>query len=327
MSNGTSREVSRRQFLVAGGLSVAAACLIPRRLFAQTGDLVGDAIKASAAAKITVQTLRRNISVLLGPGGSIAVLTGPDGKLLVDAEIVSARPNVSAALASINGDPIKQLINTHWHFDHTGGNEWLHEAGASILAQENTRKHLLVDTRVEGWKHTFPAAPAGAIPSTVFGEDYTLRVNDTTLVLKHYPPAHTDSDISVHFAEADILHVGDTFWNRDYPFIDYSTGGSIDGQIRAAEANLAKVNEKTIVIPGHGAVGGKADLVLFRDVLVEMRDKVATLKKQGRTLAEVVVAKPGARYDAEWDRSFMTPSALLATTGRGCSLKRRKAFF
>jgi glyoxylase-like metal-dependent hydrolase (beta-lactamase superfamily II) len=310
-------EISRRQFLVAGGLSVAAAYLMPRMLFAQTGNLVEDALKVSATAKITVQTLRRNVSVLLGPGGNIAVLTGPDGKLVVDAEIVTARPNVSTALASISSDPIKQLINTHWHFDHTGGNEWLHEAGASILAHENTRKHLLVDTRVEGWKHTFPAAPAGAIPSTVFKDDYTLRANDTTLVLKHYAPAHTDSDISVYFAEADILHVGDTFWNRDYPFIDYSTGGSIDGQIRAAEANVAKATDKTIVISGHGAIGARADLVLFRDVLVEIRDKVATLKKQGRSLPEVVAAKPSERYDAEWGNLFMTPSAFLALVYQG----------
>ena len=169
-------DISRRKFLVVGGFAIATACCAPRRLFAQQGDeLVPGAMRASATANITVQTLRRNISVLLGPGGNIAVLTGPDGKLIVDAEIVTARPNVSAALASINAEPIKQLINTHWHFDHTGGNEWLHQAGASILAQENTRKHLLVDTRVEGWHHTFPAAPAGAIPSTVFGEDYTLR--------------------------------------------------------------------------------------------------------------------------------------------------------
>jgi glyoxylase-like metal-dependent hydrolase (beta-lactamase superfamily II) len=311
-------DISRRKFLVVGGFAIATACFAPRRLFAQQGDeLVPGAMRASATAKITVQALRRNISVLLGPGGNIAVLTGPDGKLIVDAQIVTARPNVSAALASINADPIKQLINTHWHFDHTGGNQWLHEAGASILAQENTRKHLLVDTRVEGWHHTFPASPAGAIPSTVFKEDYKLRANDTTLVLKHYSPAHTDSDISVLFEEANILHVGDTFWNRDYPFIDYSTGGSIDGQIRAAEANLAKVDGKTIVIGGHGAVGGKGDLVLFRDVLVELRDKVAALKKQGRTLVEVVAAKPSARYDVEWGRSFMTPSAFLELVYQG----------
>lgn len=313
----THGEISRREFLVAGGLTVAAACLVPRGLLAEPDDLVGEALKQSATAKITVQTLRRDISVLLGPGGNIAVLTGPDGKLLVDAEIVTARPNVSAALASINADPIKQLINTHWHFDHTGGNEWLHEAGASILAQENTRKHLAEDTHVEGWKHTFPAAPAGAIPSAVFKDDHTLHINGSTLILKHYLPAHTDSDISVHFAEADIFHAGDTFWNRDYPFIDYSTGGSINGQIRAAEANIAKVTNKMIVIPGHGAVGGRSDLILFRDVLVEIRDKVAALKKQGKPLAEVVAAKPGARYDAEWGNLFMTPSAFVALVYQG----------
>ena len=317
MMTGPQFATSRRQFLVTGGLSLAAAYLMPRRLYGQTGDLVGDALRESATAKITVQTLRRNISVLLGPGGNIAVLTGPDGKLLVDAEIVTARPNVTTALRSINSDPIKQLINTHWHFDHTGGNEWLHEAGASILAHENTRKHLLVDTRVDGWKHTFPAAPAGAIPSTVFADDYSLHANGTTLVLKHYAPAHTDSDISVYFAEADILHAGDTFWNRDYPFIDYSTGGSIDGQIQAAEANLEMATDKTIVIPGHGAIGNKADLVLFRDVLVEIRQKVANLKKQGRSLAEVIAAKPSARYDAEWGNLFMTPSAFLALVYQG----------
>jgi glyoxylase-like metal-dependent hydrolase (beta-lactamase superfamily II) len=305
MINPTHTQTSRRQFLVAGGLTVAAACFVPRRLFAQNANLVVGAFKESATAKIAVQTLRRNISVLLGPGGNIAVLTGPDGKLVVDAEIVTARPNVSAALASINADPIRQLINTHWHFDHTGGNEWLHQAGASILAQENTRKHLLKDTRVEGWQYTFPAAPAGGIPSTVFKEEYTLHANSTTLQLKKYLPAHTDSDISVLFEEANILHVGDTFWNRNFPFIDYSTGGSIDGQIRAAEANLAKVDEKTIVIGGHGAVGSKADLVLFRDVLVEIRDKVSTLKKQGRSLADIVASKPGARYDAEWGNRFI----------------------
>jgi glyoxylase-like metal-dependent hydrolase (beta-lactamase superfamily II) len=312
-----SPEISRRQFLVAGGLTVAAAYLGPWNLFAEAGGLVEHALKESASAKITVQTLRRNIRVLLGPGGNIAVLTGPDGKLLVDAEIVTAGQNVSAALASINADPIKQLINTHWHFDHTGGNEWVHKAGASILAQENTRKHLLVDTRVEGWKYTFPAAPAGAIPSTVFKEDYTLHANGTTLVLKHYLPAHTDSDISVHFVEADVFHTGDTFWNRNYPFIDYSTGGSIDGTIRAAEANLAKVTDKMIVIPGHGAVGGKADLMLFRDVMVDLREKVAALKKHGRSLAEVVAAKPSARTDEEWGNGFMTPALFLEWVYQG----------
>src|SRR6266849_4380565 len=193
-------DISRRKFLAAGGLTVAATCFARRYLMAETEGIVPGGLKAAATAKVTVQALRRNISVLLGAGGNIAVLTGPDGKLLVDAEIVTARPHVSAALASINAAPVKQLINTHWHFDHTGGNEWLHEAGASILAHENTRKHLSTDTRVEGWVYTFPAAPAGAIPTTVFRDEHTVHANGSTLALKYYGPAHTDSDISVHFA-------------------------------------------------------------------------------------------------------------------------------
>ena len=132
-----------------------------------------------------------------------------------------------------------------------------------------------------------------------------------------YSPAHTDSDISVYFPEADILHTGDTFWNRDYPFIDYASGGSIDGHISAAEANIARVTDKTIVIPGHGVVGGKADLILFRDVLVEIRDKVAALKRQGKTLPEVVAAKPGARYDAEWGNLFQNPADFAALVYQG----------
>jgi glyoxylase-like metal-dependent hydrolase (beta-lactamase superfamily II) len=317
MNTKSSAAITRRQFVAAGAVSVAAVWLTPSALFAQKDTLVNDALKEAANTKLAVQALRRDISVLLGAGGNIAVLTGPDGKLLVDAEIITSRPNLSSALASINADPLKQLINTHWHFDHTGGNEWVHEAGASILAHENTRKYLLKNTWVEGWHYNFLAPPAGAIPSTVFQEEHTLRMNNSTLELKHYEPAHTDSDISVHFLEADILHTGDTFWNRNYPFIDYSTGGSIDGTIRAAEANVAKVTDSMMVIPGHGVVGGKADLVLFRDVMVDIRDKVAALKKQGRTLPEIVAAKPGARTDAEWGNGFWTPAKFVGSVFQG----------
>lgn len=207
---------------------------------------------ASAASRITVQELRGNVSVLMGAGGNIAVLPGRDGKLLVDPSYVGARPRISDALATINPDPIKHLINTHWHFDHTDRNEWLHNAGATILAHENTRKHLSAETRVEGWNFTFVAASAAALPTTVFQDEHTVHINRTTLTLRHYGTAHTDSDISVYFTDADILHTGDTFWNVSYPFIDYSTGGSIDGQISAAEnvrfLHLKNVGDLTIWI-------------------------------------------------------------------------------
>src|SRR6201993_3484842 len=150
---------------------------------------------AAASANIKITNLRRNISVLEGSGGNITVLLNDGGKVLVDAGI--SRPQVEDALAGLSDDPVRHLVNTHWHFDHTDGNEWLHSVGAEITAHANTRKHLSVTTRVESWNFTFPPAPEGALPTTVFQNDLYLHLNDTTLALKYYPPAHTDSDISV----------------------------------------------------------------------------------------------------------------------------------
>ncbi len=255
---------------------------------------------AAATAKITVTKLRGNVSVLEGSGGSIAVFTGRDGKLIVDAGITASRPGIAEALAGISGDPIKHLINTHWHFDHTDGNEWIHSEGAEITAHENTRKHLSENTRVDGWNFTFPPSPPGALPTKLFNRDRTLRINGEHVQMQHYAPAHTDSDISVEFMNTNILHVGDTWWNGYYPFIDYNTGGSIGGMIQAAEANISRVTENTIVIPGHGPVGSKAGLLEFRDMLVAVREKVASLKKQGKSLQEILTAKPTAEYDEKW---------------------------
>jgi glyoxylase-like metal-dependent hydrolase (beta-lactamase superfamily II) len=267
--------------------------------------------KAAATAKINVTKLRGNVSVLQGSGGNITVLTGPDGKLLVDAGITASRPQITEALDTLSPDPVKHLINSHWHFDHTDGNEWLHSIGAEITAHENTRKHLSITTQVEDWNFTFPPAPAEALPTKLFNSEQTLHVNGATLSLEYYSPAHTDSDISVHFTDDDIIHVADTLWNGHFPFIDYSTGGSIDGMIRAADANVAKVTDKTIVISGHGSIGNKSQLIEFRDMLVSVRDEVSRLKKQGKSLDEVVAAKPTADYDAKWggfvvDGNFFT---------------------
>src|SRR6266446_229964 len=293
-------QISRRRFLASTSLAAAAVSLTSRRLFAEAESPVTVIRGSAATAKITVQKLRGNISVLLGSGGNIAVLTGRDGKLLVDAGITASRPGLTEALASLGPEPLKHLINTPWHLDHTDGNEWLHSVGAEITAHENTRKHLSVSTRVEGWNFTFPPSPAGALPTEVFKSDLAFYLNDTTIALKYYLPAHTDSDISVEFSDADVLHAGDTWWNGHFPFIDYSTGGSIEGAIRAAEANVARVTDSTLIVPGHGPVGGKTELVQFRDMLVAVRDKVARLKKQGKSLDEVVAAAPTAAYDGKW---------------------------
>ena len=254
--------------------------------------------KAAATGKINIHKLRGNLSVLEGSGGNITVLTGRDGKVLVDAGI--SRPQVEDALASLGEEPVSHLINTHWHFDHTDGNEWLHSVGAAISAHENTRKHLSNTTRVEDWNFTFPPAPPGALPTTIINTDKTIYLNGTTLALRCYGPSHTDSDISVEFEKANVIAVADTLWNGHYPFIDYSTGGSLDGMIRAAEANVANTNDETIVIPGHGPIGNRSQLIEFRDMLGAIREKIANLKKQGKSLNEAVAAKPTADYDAKW---------------------------
>jgi len=309
--------VSRRCFLASASGATALAFVAPLKLFAEDDGLVQTARRTAVASTVTVQKLRGNVSVLMGAGGNMAVLTGPDGKLLIDAGFAGARPKITDALASLSPDPIKHLINTHWHFDHTDGNEWLHSGGAAILAHTNTRKHLSTTTRVEGWNFTFPPAPAGAIPAEVFDDEWTLQLNGTSIALKHYAPAHTDSDISVHFTDADIFHVADTFWNGYYPFIDYSTGGSIDGMIRATEANLAKVTDKMIVIPGHGEVADKSQLAFYHDLLVGTRERVAALKKQGRSLGEIVATKPTAATDAKWGNGFRSPKDFIRDVFQG----------
>jgi len=311
MKNSRISGVSRRRFLLSTVAATAGVWLVPRWLLAAGESPVNVIRGAAGTAKINIHKLRGNISVLEGSGGNIAVLTGRDGKILVDAGISASRPQITEALASLSDDPVKHLINSHWHFDHTDGNEWLHSVGPEITAHENTRKHLSVTTRVEDWNFTFPPAPNGALPTKVFEKDLKLDLNGTMFRLEYYPPAHTDSDIFIEFTDADIIHAADTFWNGHFPFIDYSTGGSIDGMIRASEANVGRVTEKTIVIPGHGPIGNKSQLVEFRDMLVSVRDKVSTLKREGKSLEEVVAAKPTADYDAKWggfviDGNFFT---------------------
>jgi glyoxylase-like metal-dependent hydrolase (beta-lactamase superfamily II) len=303
--NAQSLGISRRRFIASTGLAATAVCFVPQRLFGAEGNLVAGARASGATTKIATQALRGNVSALIGSGGNIAVLPGSDGKLIIDSEYLSSREKIAAALDGISRDPMKHLVNTHWHFDHTDGNEWMHSVGATITAHKNTRKRLSTSTRVEGWNFTFPASPAGAIPAEVFSADRTIHLNGTTIALKYYGPAHTDGDISIYFTEGDVLHTGDTWWNGHFPFIDYSTGGSINGMIKAAEANLAMVTDKTIVVPGHGPVGGKTELIEYRDILASIRDRVAALKGEGKSLNEIVAAKPTAAYDAKWGTGFV----------------------
>jgi glyoxylase-like metal-dependent hydrolase (beta-lactamase superfamily II) len=292
--------ISRRNFL-ATGATAAAACLVPRELLAQQdSDFLTKSRAANANNKITSTPLRGNITFLGGAGGNILVLAAKDGKLLVDSGYASCQPQLTAALAAINAEPISVLINTHWHLDHTDGNEWMHAAGATIWAHENTRYRMSSLQHIAAYNATIPPSPTGALPTMLFNSYRHLSDSITRVKLTHYEPAHTDTDLFVYFTEPDILHCGDTFWNAIYPFIDYSSGGNINGMIAASVQNLATATDKTIVIPGHGPIGNKAQLTEFHDMLVGARDNVAKLKKEGKSLDETIAAKPTAAYDEKF---------------------------
>ncbi len=322
MDMDTIKSPSRRRFclccVAASTLSAVGSSVGAREARAEAMGIVQRIKSEAAKTPITVHRLRGGVAVLEGSGGNVAVLTGTDGKVLIDAGIGVSRPQMLTALGSLGDQPITHLINTHWHFDHSDGNAWVHDAGAEIMAHENTRKHLLTTQRVEDWHYDFLAPPPGALPVQVFAGEQAVRLNGATLALKHYGPAHTDSDISVRFTDADILHTGDTFWNRIYPFIDYSTGGHIDGMIAAAEANLAAVTERTIVIPGHGTpVSNRAGLQAYRDMLVGIRANVAGLKTRGHSLEAITAAKPTAEFDAIWGQFVISPALFTKLVHEG----------
>ena len=312
--------LSRRHFCLCC-LSAAAATkgwLTPRQAFAEARGIVSLIKDGAAVAAITTHKLRSNIAVLEGSGGNIAVLSGSDGKLLVDAGIAVSRKRISKALAEISPEPVTHLVNTHWHFDHADGNQWLGSAGAKIIAHENTKRHLAAIQRVEDWDYNFLPSPPEAIPAETIAAEGTMKLNKTSLALRHHKAAHTDSDISIAFGEANILHTGDTYWNGIYPFIDYSTGGSIDGMIAACEANLSLATAETIIIPGHGPpVSNRSELKQFRDMLASIRENVSELKRRGLTVTETITAKPTAAFDAKWGQFVIDPAFFTKLVYQG----------
>jgi glyoxylase-like metal-dependent hydrolase (beta-lactamase superfamily II) len=263
---------------------------------------------AAAKAEIEVQPLRGNLSVLMGSGGNIGVFTSSEGKLMVDAGIAVSRPNLSRAIESVGQGQVKYVINTHWHWDHSNGNEWLQDVGATFIAHENTLKRLSKTIRIDDWDFTFKPLSAGARPSILVETDRTLEFGGETISMHYYGPCHTDTDIYVYFKHADVLFTGDTFWNGVYPFIDTATGGSIDGMIRAANTNIAVATDNTMVVSGHGPIGDRAQLIEYRDMLVGIRDNVSQLRKQGKSAVQAVAAKPTSAFDGKWGNFVIDPA-------------------
>lgn len=311
---------SRRHFLkaAAGGAAllqwaIAATESVPHRAGLTTAQMRA----AGANARLTTQPLRSGLSMISGSGGNILVLPGKSGKLMVDSGFATSRRQVSEALASLSTDPIRMLVNTHWHFDHTDGNEWVHSAGAAIVAQAKTLQRMRREQTIPEFEGVYPPSPAGALPTVTFDRNKRIDHNGKQIVLTRYTPAHTDTDIAVQVVDADVLHTGDTWFNGFYPFIDYNSGGSIDGMIAAAEENLNLATRSTIVVPGHGATGSREDLTEFHRMLVDVRASVSKLKRAGTPVDDVISQKPTSFYDNKWGGGFISPGLFTWLVYRG----------
>lgn len=283
-------------------------------LFAPALLLTATAASAQdvSQATIKVERLAPGVAVLFGAGGNIGLSYGADGNIIVDDQFAPLTDKILAAIGTVDPDPVKLVVNTHWHFDHTGGNENFGRRGAVIVAHDNVRTRMAAGQFMAAVNQTVPPAPGAALPVVTFAEGVTLHLNGDTLHVIHVANAHTDGDSLVHWQKANVLHMGDTFFHRvSFPFIDLGSGGSIDGAIAAVGRGLAFANAATRIIPGHGPVAARADLVAYRAMLVDIRAKVAAGIAARRTKAQIVASKPAARYGMP--DGFVKPDAFVAT--------------
>jgi glyoxylase-like metal-dependent hydrolase (beta-lactamase superfamily II) len=310
--------MNRRNFLQLG-LAAGAAAMLPRTVSAQASPAAGHAALPHADAATTpIKTtkLYDNVYLLQGQGGNMALQTGSEGDILIDSSFAPAVPRILEAIAASSKDAPFALINTHWHGDHTGGNEGIHAAGYTIYAHQNTRERLSTPQTMNLFHSTTPAAPVGAWPTVTFEDALRVWHNSDSLDLVHFAPAHTDTDIYIHFQKANVLHVGDIWFNGIYPFIDEGTGGTIGGMIRAADKTLSVAGSDTKMIPGHGPLGSKADFQKYRDMLAAVRDKVAALKTSGASEEEAIAKKPTAEFDASLGKGFMNADTFAGIVYR-----------
>ena len=315
----TRREMLRAAAALAGG--ALAARFFPAALVhaakpgfpqqAAAGDPVAAMRAQFGGMPIQAQPLTDSITMLSGPGGNVVVLNGADGKLMGDTFVQPAWPHLTDALNAIGKAPVKTAIDTHWHFDHSDNNASLRAAGATLVAHVNTKKRMSETHTLAVLNLTFPPSPANALPQQTFQQSHKITMNGETVSLVHIPPAHTDSDIYIHFEKANVIQAGDVFFNGMFPYIDDGTGGSVSGMIGAATKLLAVADNNTKIVPGHGPLGNKADLMKFRDMLTTVRGRLQKLKSAGKTMDEAVAAKPLDDLDPVWGNGLFKGTAFI----------------
>jgi cyclase len=320
-----TRQATRREFLRATGALTggwALASIFPHTLAGRTvspaqqgAASAADALAAARArfgkAPIQSTSLSDSLTLLQGPGGNVVVLNGKDGKLIVDTFTQLAWDRFKKTLDDLGKAPLKFAIDSHWHWDHTDNNANVRAAGATLIAHENTLKRMSETHDLDVIGLHFDPEPENALPQKTFKESYQMNFSGEHVALGHLAPAHTDSDIYIHFQKANVLHMGDVFFNGIYSYIDRGTGGSIAGMIAGTTKMLAMVDNDTKIVPGHGPLGNKSDLKAFRDMLVTARGRVQKLKSSGKSLEEAVAAKPLADLDAMWGKGVLTSDAFV----------------
>ena len=311
----TRRDLLRGGALVAGG--ALAARLYPLALVRAAAGFpqeksAADAMRAQfGGVPIQSHTLTDSLTLLSGPGGNIVVLNGADGKLMGDTFVQPAWPHLKDALDAIGKAPVKTAIDTHWHFDHSDNNASLRAAGATLVAHTNTKKRMSETHTLAVLNLTFAPSPAAALPQQTFDQTHKIMTNGETVSLVHMPPAHTDSDIYIHFEKGNVLQTGDVFFNGMFPYIDDETGGSVSGTIAGAAKLLAVADNNTKIVPGHGPLGTKADLAKYREMLMTVRERLQKLKTAGKTVQEAVAAKPIADLDAAWGKGLFNSDVFV----------------
>jgi cyclase len=289
-----------------------AAALAVALLAATAGSQAQDFSKV----QIKTEKLTDSLYMLTGQGGNIGVSVGKDALFVVDDQFAPLTPKIKAALAKLSKLPVKFVLNTHWHFDHVGGNENLGKQGAAIVAHDNVRKRMSTDQVIEFLDMKFKPSPHQALPVVTFTRDLSFHLNGEDIYVFHLPNAHTDGDAIVHFRRQNVFHMGDIFFNKLYPFIDTSSGGTVDGVLAAVDKVLAMSDDASRFIPGHGPLASKAELLAYRAMLAALSERVKKLKKEGKTVEQTIAAKPTADFDAAWGKGFLPPDKFVAMLWR-----------
>lgn len=270
--------------------------------------------------EIRTEQITDGVYMLVGQGGNIGLSVGDDGVFVIDDQFAPLTEKILAAIAAITPEGVRFVFNTHWHGDHTGGNENMGETGALIVAHDNVRERMSAEQVLERIGRpvtTTPASPDGALPVVTFTDDVTFHINGDRLHAFHVSNAHTDGDAIVHFVRADVVHMGDTFFRDRFPFIDTASGGSIDGLIAAVGRALTVMGPDTRIIPGHGPLSDREDLRAYGDALRAMRNAVADLMEQGMPLGEIQAARPVRPQAEQWGEDRSAEDVFVATIHHG----------